>query len=80
MMRTYETVFDQIYLQEVRGSVNRIAMALPRKEFANAVIMAGRDSRISRERRYPFDMGELARNGWLEREDYSAHPVLRDKP
>jgi spermidine synthase len=79
MMRTYESVFDQIYLLEVRGSVNRIAMALPRREFANALILAGRDSRISRERRYPFDMGELVRHSWLEREDYSTHQVLRDQ-
>ena len=79
MMRTYETVFEQIYLLEVNGSVNRIAMALPRKEFANAVIVAGRVSRIARERRHPFDMAALVRQGWLEREDYSAHLVLRDK-
>lgn len=79
MMRTYESVFDQIYLLEVRGSVNRIAMALPRREAATALMLAGRDSRISRERRYPFDLGELVRHGWLEREDYSAHQVLRDK-
>lgn len=78
MMRTYETVFERVYLLDVGGAVNRIAMALPREEQATAAGLAERASRISRERRYPFDLGELVRRGWLEREDYGAHPVLRD--
>lgn len=79
MMRTYAAVFDERYILDVPGDVNRIVLALPRPRGLNRFALAQRARALSEARGFRFDLGALVESGLAP-----AHPesetgsVLRD--
>ena len=64
MVRTYQDVFDQVCILDVRGAGNKILLALPRKGRITQADLARRAGTISRQKRFPFDMKELVTYGF----------------
>ena len=80
MVRTYQDVFDELYIFDVRGAGNKILVALPRKERIERDDVALLASRISRQNRFPYDMGNVARYGYrYATDDESRARVMRDR-
>ncbi len=80
MVRTYQEVFDELYIFDVRGAGNKILVVLPRKQRIERDALALRASRISRERDFPYDMGDVARYGYrYATDDRPRARVLRDR-
>ena len=80
MVRTYQDVFDELYIFDVQGAGNKILVALPRKEQVARDDLALRASRLSRRNRFPYDLGVVTRYGYryATDEDYRGR-VLRDR-
>jgi len=64
MVRTYQEVFDELYLLEVQGSGNRILIALPRKLRLTREEFARRAGAISKQKQFRFDMAGLVTFGY----------------
>lgn len=77
MVRTYQEVFDDLYLLEVRGVGNRILLALPRRENFSRTELAARAGALSRAKGFRFDMAPLVRGGFnhLTERDAAAHVI-----
>jgi spermidine synthase len=80
MVRTYQEVFDELYLFDVQGAGNRILVGLPRTERLSRSELTRRAKRISKERGFRFDLGELVTYGYqfASEKDPNAQ-VLTDK-
>ncbi len=80
MIRTYQEVFDELYVLDVRGAGNKILLALPQKRRITRDDLARRAEIISKQKQFRFDMGELVRYGYRrpKKNDPRGH-VLRDK-
>ncbi len=79
MVRTYQEVFADVYVLEVRGVGNRIILALPRRENLSRDELAELARGISRQKNFRFDLGELVTYGFQSaREKSQAGGVLRD--
>jgi len=63
MVRTYQDVFDELKILDVRGAGNQILIALPRKRPIRREQLSQRATAISRENNFRFDMGEIVRYG-----------------
>jgi spermidine synthase len=57
MVRTYQEVFDNLYIIDLRDSGNEIFLAIPRQERIERGDLARRAARISKENKFRFDMG-----------------------
>ena len=80
MVRTYQEVFDDLYIFDVRGAGNKILVALPRNERIDQADLARRAKRISTDRHFPYDMGEVVIYGYqYAGEKDSRGRVLRDE-
>ena len=80
MVRTYQDVFDELYIVDVRGAGNKILLALPRREPIGRDELARRASRVSQQRQFPFDMGDVVTYGYRDAgEENSRGRVLRDR-
>lgn len=79
MVRTYQEVFDDLYILEVRGAGNRILLALPRRLNLTREGLARMASQVSTARKFGFDLGERVSYGF-ERVTAGSHAgrVLRD--
>lgn len=64
MVRTYQEVFDELYVLSVRSDVNNILLALPRREVLNQGELAGRGRKLSGSRNFRFDLGEVVEAGF----------------
>jgi len=80
MVHTYQDVFEGLYIIDVFGAGNRILVALPRKEEIKPEEFVEKARAVSRQRNFPFDMGESVGQGFRkpERDDVGGE-VLRDK-
>lgn len=80
MVRTYQEVFDELYIIDVQGAGNKILIAVPREERIERDDLARRAKRIGEEKEFPFDMGQVVRYGYqyLEEENTRGR-VLLDK-
>ncbi len=80
MVRTYQEVFDELYILDVQGSANRILIALPRKLRVTRDELARRAGEISKQKQFRFDMAELVTYGYhyADEKDPGAE-VLTDK-
>jgi len=80
MVRTYQEVFDELYLFDVQGADNRILVGLPRTERLSRSELTRRAKRISKEKGFRFDLGKLVASGYqfVSEKDPSAR-VLTDK-
>ncbi|HIQ22190.1 MAG TPA: hypothetical protein EYH34_13280 [Planctomycetes bacterium] len=80
MILTYQDVFEAVYILDVRGAGNKIIFGLPRAQPVDRLELARRASRISRTRRFPFDMGEAVLYGFhAAAEEILRGTVLRDR-
>jgi spermidine synthase len=80
MVRTYQEVFDELYVLEVRGTGNEIFLALPRREQIDRDELTRRAARLSEQKRFRFDLGELVARGYRhEKEENARGKVLTDK-
>ncbi|MBP1733270.1 MAG: putative lipoprotein [Deltaproteobacteria bacterium] len=64
MVRTYQEVFDELYILEVQGAANQILIALPRKLGLAREELARRAGAISKQKQFRFDMADLVTYGY----------------
>ena len=80
MVRTYQDVFEELYVVDVRGAGNKILLALPHERQMPPDEAARRARRISKEKEFSFDMGEVVAYGYREPEvESSWGRVLTDE-
>ena len=80
MERTYQDVFEELYVLDVRGAGNKILIALPRAERLQRLDLVRRARIVSQQNGFPFDLGELVEYGYrYAGEKNSRGQVLRDK-
>jgi len=79
MVRTYQDVFEELYILKVQGAGNEILIALPRKQWITRGDLARRAGKISKEKHLRFDMGEAVRYGYRYAKKKNPHAhVLTD--
>ena len=79
MVRTYQEVFDDLYILDVPHAGNRILLALPRRQTLNREELAARASAVSAAREFRFDLGELVTQGFDHAREKNPHgQVLSD--
>jgi spermidine synthase len=59
MVRTYQEVFDDLYILDVPGAGNKILLALPRRQNLSREDLAGLARKVSTAKQFRFDLGEL---------------------
>ncbi len=64
MVRTYQSVFDELYVFNVAGSGNKILVALPRKGKIEKEELARRGKEISQKSSFRYDLGEVVDHGY----------------
>src|SRR6266702_3289554 len=79
MVRTYQEVFDELYILDVPGDVNNILLALPRKQRLAQSGLALLARKISTAKQFRFDLGDLVEHGFLHADEKNQDVrVLRD--
>jgi len=79
MLRTYREVFDELYVVDVEASLNKIVLALPRKQPLARDEFIDRAHRVSTAKGFGFDLGALVDYGYTQaRELEREAKVLRD--
>jgi spermidine synthase len=79
MLRTYQDVFDELYVLSVVAAGNKILLALPRPRHLRVEDLQARARKVSTEKRFRFDLGEVAGYGFLPlREPVAEGRVLLD--
>ncbi len=66
MVRTYQDVFNELYILDVRARGNKILLALPRDERVTRDNLARRAKTLATKKDFPFDMGELVTYGFRQ--------------
>jgi spermidine synthase len=80
MVRTYQEVFDELFVLDVGGAGNKILLALPRKQALDRDELIRLARKVSVARRFPFDLGEPVKYGLLDARAKSQRgSVLRDR-
>lgn len=80
MVRTYQDVFDEVYILHVEDSGNKIFLAIPRPARIARDDLARRAAAISKQRQFPFDMGRIVTYGYRYlREPDTRGSVLTDE-
>ncbi len=64
MVRTYQDVFDELYLFTVAGSGNRILVGIPRKAVFTREEIVSRATAIGTRDKFPYALGEAAAFGY----------------
>lgn len=64
MVRTYQDVFDSLYILDVEGAGNQIFVAYPRQDRLTRNALARKARQISKEKQFPFDMGDVVLYGF----------------
>ena len=80
MVRTYQDVFEHLAILDVQGSENKIFLAMPRQRQIPQDELARRARKISREKGFRYDLGDVVTYGYREagKKDPGAR-VLTDK-
>ncbi len=79
MLRTYQDVYDDLYVVSAGTDVNNILLALPRAERLTQAELAARAQGVALERRFRYDLGAIVNAGFLRAtERLSSSRVLRD--
>ncbi len=80
MVRTYQEVFDELFILDVRGAGNMILLALPRKQPLSRDELMQLARKVSAAKRFPFDLGDPVNYGFLDaRAKNQDGRVLRDR-
>jgi len=83
MVRTYQEVFDELYVLDVPDRGNKILLGLPRAADIERRDLARRARALSHEKGLRFDLGDLVADGWHREshKDPRARVLLdKDKP
>jgi spermidine synthase len=59
MVRTYQEVFDDLYILDVAGTSNRILLALTRKRALDRARLVQLARKVGTEKRFAFDLGDI---------------------
>jgi len=79
MLRTYQEVFDRVFILDVAGDVNAIFLALPREEGLGQSELAALARKVSAAKGFRFDLGEVVEYGFTDaKEKNPSVRVLRD--
>jgi len=80
MVRTYIDVFDEVHTVDIRNSGNAVVLALPHKPKLTKAAVARRAGKISRQKKFRFNLGRLVKYGFRrpDKTEKSA-PILLDK-
>jgi spermidine synthase len=79
MVRTYQEVFDELYILGVAATGNKILLALPRPLALSDKDLVARARNISKAKAFRFDLGAAAGYDFVHaRERNAAGQVLRD--
>ncbi len=79
MVRTYQEVFDELLILDVRGADNKILLALPRAQPLSRAELVELARRVSTAKQFRFDLGELAGYGFFRAHEKNQKVrVLRD--
>ncbi|MGH8616935.1 MAG: spermidine synthase [Burkholderiales bacterium] len=80
MVRTYQEVFDDLYILDVRNAGNQILLALPRSQPLTQEQLAQLARRVSTAKRFDFDLGEQVNYGFEHMQVKNPKDrVLRDR-
>jgi spermidine synthase len=80
MVRTYQEVFDELLILDVRGAGNKILLALSRKQPLSRDELTQLARKVSAAKRFPFDLGNSVKYGLLDAQAKSQNErVLRDR-
>ncbi|MBI4206313.1 MAG: fused MFS/spermidine synthase [Betaproteobacteria bacterium] len=80
MVRTYQEVFDELLILDVRDAANKILLALPRKQPVSRDELTQLARKVSAAKRFPFDLGDPVKYGFQAAPAKSQHErVLRDR-
>jgi spermidine synthase len=80
MVRTYQEVFDELFILDVRDAANKILLALPRKQPVSRDELTQLARKVSAAKRFPFDLGDPVRYGFQDAPAKNQHGrVLRDR-
>jgi hypothetical protein len=80
MVRTYQEVFGELLILDVRGAGNKILLALSRKQPLSRDELTQLARKVSAAKRFPFDLGDPVKYGFLDAHAKSQHGrVLRDR-
>lgn len=80
MVRTYQEVFDEVLILDVRSSANKILLALPGGRTPDRDELMALARKTSTARRFPFDLADPVRYGFPGAHAKSQHGrVLRDR-
>jgi spermidine synthase len=79
MMRTYQEVFAELFILDVRGADNKILLALPRPQPLTRDELMERARKVSSARQFRYDLGEVAGYGFSRAQGKDPDErVLRD--
>jgi spermidine synthase len=79
MIRTYQEVFDELFILDVAGAGNMILLALPRRQPLNRDELAQLARKVSAAKQFRFDLGDLVNDGFLHAQEKNQRGrVLRD--
>ena len=79
MIRTYQEVFDELFILDVRDAGNKILLALPRRQPLSRDELTLMARKVSTAKRFRFDLGDLVSYGFAHaREKNQRGRVLRD--
>jgi spermidine synthase len=80
MVRTYQDVFADLYVQDVPDRGNRILIGLPRAQRIDREELAARAAKLVKQKQFRYDLGEIIQKGLKHPpvEEAGAH-VLLDK-
>lgn len=80
MVRTYQEVFEELYIVDVRDAGNKILLGLPRTEPLSRDELTRRARALSTAKRFGFDLGELVTHGFTHATAKNEKlQVLRDR-
>lgn len=79
MLRTYQEVFDELYVVSAGAEVNNLLLALPRSERLTQAGLAARAQSVALARGFRYDLGAIVQASFLHaNERLPASRVLRD--
>jgi spermidine synthase len=80
MVRTYQEVFEDLYILQVQSAGNEILLALPRKHEVQRDELAQQARAISKEKAFRFDLGDVVTYGFTHAKEKNARGhVLKDQ-
>jgi spermidine synthase len=79
MLRTYQDAFEELFVLRGEGDLNAVFLALPRKQRLTQGELATMARKLSTDKRFRFDLGEVVEHGFLDARDRNPSVrVLRD--